>query len=109
MDFYYNLFRFCFTGENHFAHDDTEIENLREFNDPAFRSQPEAPAEDTPPPSPTASFLYNSRKYSDPHTKAYLHDEPVIKRGAAKRRAGTFRTFGRKHYNECLCTRYKGG
>lgn len=33
VDFYYNLFRFCFTGENHFAHDDTEIENLREFNE----------------------------------------------------------------------------
>ena len=40
---------------------------------------------------------------------AHLHNKPVIKRGAAKRRAGAFRTFGRKHYNECLCARYKGG
>ena len=42
-------------------------------------------------------------------TVPYLHDKPVIKRGAAKRCAGTFRAFGRKHYNECLCTRQKGG
>ncbi len=35
--------------------------------------------------------------------------EPVIKRGTAKRCAGTFRTLGRKHYNESLCTCYKGG
>ena len=36
-------------------------------------------------------------------------DEPVIKRGTAKRCAETFRTLGHKRYHECLCTRYKGG
>ena len=44
-----------------------------------------------------------------PHIKAHLHNKPVIKRGTAKRCAGTFRTLGRKHYHKCLCTRYKGG
>ena len=39
----------------------------------------------------------------------HLYDEPVIKRGTAQRRTGTFRTLRRKHYHECLCTRYKGG